>query len=489
MTMIKNERQYRITKAQAEKFEQALARLAEAPESDVEGNLLLRQMEEDALRSQLADLREELGEYEALQSGARSVLAIESFDEFPRALIKARIGAGISQRELADRLSLKEQQVQRYEETEYTSASIERVKEVIKALGVRVREEIFLPKEQVTSTVLFKRLSEIGFSRKFVLTRLLPHSIAARLQGGGHAEGHDSIVLQAASIIGQVLKFSPAALLGTAPLQLSVSTSSAARFNVPGGANQGRVRAYSIYAHYMALLALQATASLPQRPIPTDSSEMLRDVRANYGSLSFENVLKYIWSLGIPVLPLNDRGTFHGACFREDWRNVIVLKQQTASEARWQHLLLHEFRHTGEEPEKANREKIEAEETSKERRESKEEVLCSEFAGEVMLGGRPDELVEMCVESSNGRVSLLKNVVQRVAARERVSVGALANHIAFRLWQDEVTNWWGAAANLQEPSAKPWQTARDTFLQHADLESLSEVDRNLLQQALSAVED
>jgi len=239
----------------------------------------------------------------------------------------------------------------------------------------------------------------------------------------------------------------------------------------------------------MALLALQATARVPQRPVPTDSSQVLSEVLAAYGVISFESVLKYIWSLGVPVLPLHDRGTFHGACFREDWRNVIVLKQQTASESRWLHLLLHEFRHTGEEPGKANREKIEAEETSKERRESEEEVLCSEFAGEVTLDGRPDELEDMCVESSGGKVSLLKNVVQRVAAREKVSVGALANYMAFRLWQEEVTNWWGAAANLQEPSEGPWQIARDIFLQHADFESLSDVDRNLLQQALSAVED
>jgi Zn-dependent peptidase ImmA (M78 family)/transcriptional regulator with XRE-family HTH domain len=487
--MIKNERQYRITKAQAEKFEQALAELIQVSATSAEENLSLHQMQEDALRSQLAELRDQLEEYEALQSGSCDVLTIESFDEFPRALIKARIGAGVSQRELANRLSLKEQQIQRYEETEYASASIERVRQVIKALGVRIREEIFLPKEQISSTVLFKRLSEIGFNRKFVLTRLLPSSIAALLQGKGSTEGHDNIVLQAASIIGHVLKFNTSELLGAVPLQLSTSASSAARFNVPAGANQERVRAYSMYAHYMALLALQATERIPQNPIPTDSSQFLREVRAAYGVISFESVLKYIWSLGVVVLPLNDRGTFHGACFREDWRNVIVLKQQTMSEARGLHTLLHEFRHTAEEPEKPNREKIEAEETSKERRESEEEELCSEFAGEVMLDGRPDELVEMCVEISRGKVSLLKNVVPQIATREGVSVSALANHMAFRLWQDDVTNWWWAAANLQEPSAGPWQIARDIFLQHANFESLSDVDHNLLKQALSAVED
>lgn len=87
----------------------------------------------------------------------------------------------------------------------------------------------------MSSPDLFKRLSEVGFSRKFVLTRLLPRSIAARLQEGARTEGHDRVVLQAASIIGQVLKFTPAALPGATPLQLIASASSAARFNVPGG--------------------------------------------------------------------------------------------------------------------------------------------------------------------------------------------------------------------------------------------------------------
>src|SRR5215213_10229706 len=189
--MIKNERQYRITKAQAEKFEQTLEQLTQVAGAGADESQLLQELQAEALRSQLAELREQLQEYESLSSGSRTVLQVESFDEFPRALIKARIGAGLSQRELADRLSLKEQQIQRYEDTEYAPASIERVKEVVKALGIKVRKEIFLPKEQLSSTILFKRLSEIGFKRDFVLTRLLPQCLAARLQGKGISEGQD----------------------------------------------------------------------------------------------------------------------------------------------------------------------------------------------------------------------------------------------------------------------------------------------------------
>ena len=43
---------------------------------------------------------------------------------------------GFSQKDLAQRLGLKEQQIQRYEATGYASASLARIQEIIEALGV-----------------------------------------------------------------------------------------------------------------------------------------------------------------------------------------------------------------------------------------------------------------------------------------------------------------------------------------------------------------
>lgn len=60
-------------------------------------------------------------------------------------LIKGRIAAGLTQRQLADRLGLKEQQMQRYEATDYASASLARVSEVIAALGIEVKEAVVPP--------------------------------------------------------------------------------------------------------------------------------------------------------------------------------------------------------------------------------------------------------------------------------------------------------------------------------------------------------
>jgi ribosome-binding protein aMBF1 (putative translation factor) len=138
--MIKNERQYRITKAQAQKFEQALAQLMQAEVAKQE-NPLLWQVQRDALSSQMNDLQEELKEYEALTSRSLNqpvVLNLRSLSELPFALIKARIAAKLSQKALADRLGIKEQQIQRYEATEYASANLSRVIEISEALGLKL---------------------------------------------------------------------------------------------------------------------------------------------------------------------------------------------------------------------------------------------------------------------------------------------------------------------------------------------------------------
>ena len=52
----------------------------------------------------------------------------------PEMLIKARIARGMTQRDLAARIGLKEQQIQRYEATDYASASLSRIMDVVAGL-------------------------------------------------------------------------------------------------------------------------------------------------------------------------------------------------------------------------------------------------------------------------------------------------------------------------------------------------------------------
>ena len=136
--MIKNERQYRITRTQAERFVRTLEGLRNRPEGADGVHPMIAQAQVDAVSSQLADLEAELREYEAIREGRFEMEALRVVVDLPELLIKARIAQGLTQRELADRLGLKEQQIQRYEATDYATAKWSRIREVAGALSMEL---------------------------------------------------------------------------------------------------------------------------------------------------------------------------------------------------------------------------------------------------------------------------------------------------------------------------------------------------------------
>jgi len=138
--MITNERQYRITSAQVEKLKTAIDGFNEKAVAQRTKSKVLAKAEIEALRSEYESLSMQLHEYEALKSGTIEVLKASSLEELPTILIRARIARGLSQRQLAEALGLKEQQIQRYEAEEYASANLPRLAEVAKALGLNISE-------------------------------------------------------------------------------------------------------------------------------------------------------------------------------------------------------------------------------------------------------------------------------------------------------------------------------------------------------------
>ncbi len=142
--MITNERQYRITRKRAVGFARVIEQFDTGSDECTDLHPRLLRAELEGMKSQLAELRQELEEYEQLKSADLSVISVASFDELAGGLIKARIAAGLSQRGLAERLNLKEQQIQRYEAEGYASASFRRLCEIAQALGIRVENEMLL---------------------------------------------------------------------------------------------------------------------------------------------------------------------------------------------------------------------------------------------------------------------------------------------------------------------------------------------------------
>jgi Zn-dependent peptidase ImmA (M78 family) len=284
-------------------------------------------------------------------------------------------------------------------------------------------------------------------------------------------------------VLGRVFGWQREAFLGAEPLARPRFAAAEARFKMPARRVQSATSLYAVYANYLAIIVLRDCEKFPKHHVPAEAKEFRRALLASYGAVSLQTALRFSWDLGIPVLPLKDPGTFHGACWRYEGRNVIVLKQASKHEARWLFDLVHELLHAAKAPEALTLEVIEADETSEERRNSTEEVEASQFAGDVTLDGRAEELAQACVKAARGSVERLKQVVPSIAERSGVSVGALANYMAFRLSWQNIT-WWGTAANLQKEDADPYTVARAVFLERFPFSIESTLDRELLERAL-----
>ncbi|MGK9086644.1 helix-turn-helix domain-containing protein [Brucella intermedia] len=141
--MIYSDKQYCVSRAQLAKLQDALV-TAKARASN---QAWLRQAEIDGLESQIADIEAELAEYDLLKSGQVSFSKTYALEELPRVLVQARIASGMSQTDLAEKLGMKPQQVQRYEATNYIGASLGRLIEISKALGVKASGSFEGPKQ------------------------------------------------------------------------------------------------------------------------------------------------------------------------------------------------------------------------------------------------------------------------------------------------------------------------------------------------------
>lgn len=107
--------------------------------------MLCWQLHRDSYQSQVDDLRQEIAEYERLinwDSSQPIQIKVESLNKLDDALIKARIAAKISQKELADLLGMEEQRVKQYEDTDYQCASFVEILEVSTALGVEIETAV-----------------------------------------------------------------------------------------------------------------------------------------------------------------------------------------------------------------------------------------------------------------------------------------------------------------------------------------------------------
>ncbi len=153
--MIKNEFQYQVTQDWVKKFKRAIA----AADRDEEWKTKDRerwQINRDVLQVHLDGLLEEIAEYEMLLAhNPRQPLTLnmDNFHALPQLLIKARMAAKLSEKELGDLAQISEDKIRFYEEKEYEGASFLEVLAVIFALDLKiVNGEVLLPLDTLRRT-------------------------------------------------------------------------------------------------------------------------------------------------------------------------------------------------------------------------------------------------------------------------------------------------------------------------------------------------
>jgi len=141
--MIKNEKQYRITKNELKKFKQTLDILSKTDNSNI--HPLLVKAQRDSIESQIQEFNEDIEEYEKLKSGSIDSLTVSLF-ELSKGLISSRIAKGLNHKQLGELLGVSEQQIQKYESDNYQSTSLNRLQDVVNILDVSVNSTFKLVK-------------------------------------------------------------------------------------------------------------------------------------------------------------------------------------------------------------------------------------------------------------------------------------------------------------------------------------------------------
>lgn len=69
-------------------------------------------------------------------------MEVKGLNELANVFIWARLEKGLTQKELGERLGIKEQQIQRYEAQKYKGASFQRLSDIGEAIGIKITVEL-----------------------------------------------------------------------------------------------------------------------------------------------------------------------------------------------------------------------------------------------------------------------------------------------------------------------------------------------------------
>jgi HTH-type transcriptional regulator/antitoxin HigA len=139
---ILNQRDYRVAKARFEQLEKARTSHSMLAESAAGLSTEVSDARRLALTAEQERLAKEIETYESLRGQYTPTLQTIETDDLGMLPIIGRITRGWSQKQLAELLGLKEQQIQRYESDRYAGVSLSRYERILEILSVELLAKV-----------------------------------------------------------------------------------------------------------------------------------------------------------------------------------------------------------------------------------------------------------------------------------------------------------------------------------------------------------
>lgn len=132
--MIKNEKQYSISKKLLTEINENIDNLKK---DTTQHPLKTKLMLASALNMQ-KEIERDILLYETLKTDRIAILKERLFSDLPSLLIEYKIKSGLTQKEFAAQLGIKEQQLQRYEADNFRSVTFKNLLRFLDAIGLEV---------------------------------------------------------------------------------------------------------------------------------------------------------------------------------------------------------------------------------------------------------------------------------------------------------------------------------------------------------------
>lgn len=133
--MIKNEKQYRISKKKLKELNEHIDRTTK----ETDKNPLRNQLILASLNSSKNEIGNDILLYESLKKNKQGLLKERLIAELPSVITEYKIVSGLTQKEFAEMLGIKEQQLQRYESESFKGVTFRNLLKFLDLIGLEIK--------------------------------------------------------------------------------------------------------------------------------------------------------------------------------------------------------------------------------------------------------------------------------------------------------------------------------------------------------------